>query len=179
MSCSQSTCKLIWVIQKSAQARSMYEFGIKVNDLYRSPYRSQLLLKHAQHTRYVIKVLLYIFLFSFAIFSAYPIYDLLKNSHYTLFLAIYIPNVDPHETYGFCINVAVQFIMAVYWAAGNLTMDLIMAHLVLNYCTFVTVLQWQLLKLVRLYEKPKTPQSITHRNRFFRNLLKQVSDTYK
>lgn len=168
---------MLFGINRMACVRSVYDFCMTVNHSNCSRDRSKLLLNHAQHTRRVINVLSVVYLIGFAMFAAFPMYDIIINRNYTLFLAVYIPNVDPHETVGFGIHVVMQLIMAVYAAAGNMTFDLLMAHVVLNYCTFVTVLHCQLQKLARLYETKETAKSVAHRNAFFRNLLYQFSDT--
>lgn len=150
-----------------------------MNESNCSHYRSKLFLEHAQHTHLVLKLLSVIFLIGFAIFAAFPIYDIFRYGNFTLFLAVYIPKVDPHKIVGFVIHIVMQLIMAVYAAAGNMSFDLFMAHVVLNYCTFVTVLDCQLKKLARLYGEKETPLSVAHRHEFFRNLLYQFSDINK
>lgn len=127
----------------------------------------------AAHTRLIIKVFAVLFISAFAIFTVMPIYDFIAFRKLTLFLSVKIPFVDPKSYAGFAAHIAMQLVMAVYAAAGNMTFDLFLALLISNYSAVVCVLIMQFQSFAQMYtEKVK----IRSRRTFLRNLLIQFND---
>lgn len=141
------------------------------------PDRSKNLFKSAKTTKVVLRAAAVIFLFSFFIFAAYPTYMLLFHGKPTLFLAVYIPYVDPETLFGFGLHILMQLIMSLYAAAGNIAFDLFMALLISCYRDLVSVLEFQLERLALLYAENTTKKGLLYRKAFLRNLLVQFNDT--
>lgn len=168
---------MIISLQQTKKLRSLWNFVLNVYDLNDIPNRSKNLLKSANNTKIVLRAGAVIFLFGFFIFAAYPSYTFLFHGKLTLFIALYIPYVDAGEMFGFGLHIVMQFIMAIYAAAGNISFDLIMALSLSCYRDLVSVLEFQLERLALLYAENPTRKRLLYRKAFLRNLLVQFNDT--
>lgn len=163
-------------LREQQRMRSLWLFAVTVHSSNCTANRSRRLLDHSRELYGLIKLSAAIFLLGFAVFAAFPTYDLLCNGHLTLFLAVYIPGVDPHGAGGFALNVLMQLVMSVYAAAGNMTFDLFMMMVVLLYRSYVTLLQCQLNRFAVLYAGRPSARKLAYRRAFLRNVLLQFAD---
>lgn len=163
-------------VTKSTEFRALWLFTEKV---YASNYvgsRAAILAECAARTRLIIKVFAVLFISSFLLFSAMPIYDFIAYRKLTLFLAVNIPYVDPKTYAGFAAHIGMQLVMAVYAAAGNMSFDLFLALIISNYSAVVSVLRMQFKKYALMY---KDEVKIVNRRQFLRNLMIQFNDANK